>query len=232
MEKFGMRLRQIREAYGISQSELARRIGRSASYVNLVESGQRLADQYPPWDIVRAMAEALGTTDTALVGLAQEPGASGIAERRAPYAAGTSAGDAALGRAVRGLLAAHGPPASPLLIIAWLEGDEHEAAPTLTLPRWLLPEGADPAALRAADDAWRARGVVRGDIAIVDRARPEALDDRLLAVRADGGPVLGVCRLGGKVPRLVRPGHPDLALGAYNATIIGPLVALIARGPR
>jgi transcriptional regulator with XRE-family HTH domain len=232
MEKFGMRLRRIRESYGISQSELARRIGRSASYVNLVESGQRLADQYPPWDIVRAMADALGTTDTALVGPAREPGASGIAERRAPYTVGASAGDAALGRAVRELLAGHDAPSPPLLAISWLEGTEQGPAPALTLPRWLLPEGADPAAFRAADDAWRARGVARGDIAIVDRARPEALDDRLLAVRADGGPVLGVCRLGGPVPRLVRPGHPDLPLDASTAAVIGPLVALIALGPR
>lgn len=233
MDGFGARLRRARERHGLSQSELARRIGRSPSYINLVESGKRLADQYPPWDVVRAMAAALGMTDEALAGSTHADGAARIASPRAAYTVKspeTSADDAALGRAIRALVAASDVPASALRSIPWLDDAGQE--PPLALPAWLLPAGADPAALRSPDDGLRARGVGRGDIAIVDRARPTAIDDRLLAVRADGGPVLGVCQLSGKMPRLVRPGHPDLSLGTYTATIIGPVVGLIALGPR
>jgi len=181
------------------------------------------------------MAEALGMTDAALVGLAQEGGARGIAERPAPYAAATvvpEAGDAALGRAVRALLFVHDTPSPPLQPIAWLDGAGAGHYPPLALPRWLLPDGVDPAALRVADDGFRARGVARGDIAIVDRARPEALDDRLVVVRVDGVPVLGICRLADGMALLTRPGYPDLPLHADSAMIIGRFAALIAIGPR
>jgi transcriptional regulator with XRE-family HTH domain len=55
---FGDRLRQRREAVGISQSELARRSGLNREFLCRLESGARA----PGWETVRKLAEHLGCT--------------------------------------------------------------------------------------------------------------------------------------------------------------------------
>ncbi|MBI2940839.1 MAG: helix-turn-helix domain-containing protein [Chloroflexi bacterium] len=65
---FGEALRARREAAGVSQSGLAKRVGLDASYVNRLESGQRGVERR---ETVLAMARALevdpGETDRLLV---------------------------------------------------------------------------------------------------------------------------------------------------------------------
>ena len=62
--------RTIREDRGISQSELARRIGRSAGYVCDIEHGRRS----PNLTTVALFAEALGCTSSSLVSLSLAAG--------------------------------------------------------------------------------------------------------------------------------------------------------------
>lgn len=77
MKDFSTLLEQYRDQAGVSQSELARSAGISASYVNRVEKGER---QPPSRSIVLRIAEALDldseATDTLLL-------AGGYAPRRA-----------------------------------------------------------------------------------------------------------------------------------------------------
>lgn len=54
---FGDILRAWREAAGLSQSALAKRVGVDASYVNRIESGQRGVERR---DVVLGFAQALG----------------------------------------------------------------------------------------------------------------------------------------------------------------------------
>lgn len=48
-------LRQLREARGVSQVDLARRIGRSQSFISEAEGGQRRLDLIQLHDICRAL---------------------------------------------------------------------------------------------------------------------------------------------------------------------------------
>lgn len=57
----GQRVRQLREAKGWSQEELARRIGKDAKTIYNYESGARGAKE-PPLSTVRALADAFGVT--------------------------------------------------------------------------------------------------------------------------------------------------------------------------
>lgn len=57
METFGAELKRLREAAGLSQSGLAKRVGLNASYINRLESGER---EPPRAETVVALAEALG----------------------------------------------------------------------------------------------------------------------------------------------------------------------------
>ena len=57
METFGAELKRLREAAGLSQSGLAKRVGLNASYINRLESGER---EPPRAETVSALAEALG----------------------------------------------------------------------------------------------------------------------------------------------------------------------------
>ena len=51
-------LRQLREAQGLSLQELARQVGISPHYLNMIEAGEREADSA----IRRSLARALGVT--------------------------------------------------------------------------------------------------------------------------------------------------------------------------
>lgn len=53
---FGRRLRQLREAAGLTQPELAQRAFVSHSYISLLETGRR---RNPSMDVARKLAEAL-----------------------------------------------------------------------------------------------------------------------------------------------------------------------------
>jgi|SRR5579859_596451 len=63
----GDRLRQLRESYGLSQGELAKRIGSSLNMVNRYENG--LID--PPSAIVKRLAREFQVTTDYLLGLVE-----------------------------------------------------------------------------------------------------------------------------------------------------------------
>ena len=60
----GMRIGQIREDAGLTQSALARAIGTSQSAISQIEAG----DRNPSYEMLRSIAEALGVTPAYLVG--------------------------------------------------------------------------------------------------------------------------------------------------------------------
>jgi transcriptional regulator with XRE-family HTH domain len=60
-EAFGPRLRELREAAGLSQAQLAERAGMHRFGVAKIERGERV----PGWDTVLALGKALGVPCTA-----------------------------------------------------------------------------------------------------------------------------------------------------------------------
>lgn len=54
---FRERLRSLREAKGLSQSQLEEKIGKEANYITRIETGRI---DSPPLDVIAAIAEALG----------------------------------------------------------------------------------------------------------------------------------------------------------------------------
>nr|MCU0352864.1 helix-turn-helix domain-containing protein [Cytophagales bacterium] len=61
----GLKVRQLRLEHGLSQHELAQRVGLAHSYLNEIEKGKK----YPKADKMMALAQALGTDYDALVSL-------------------------------------------------------------------------------------------------------------------------------------------------------------------
>lgn len=72
----GQRVKELREAKGWSQEELARRVGVNSKTIYNYESGARGAKE-PPLSTVRALADALGVS---LDDLLAEPDNSVLAE--------------------------------------------------------------------------------------------------------------------------------------------------------
>jgi len=72
-ESFGERLRRLRVAAGLSQSELGRRLrplgGPSAAYISHLETGRKNA-RNPLVETVRLLAVALGVEPAVLLGFA------------------------------------------------------------------------------------------------------------------------------------------------------------------
>lgn len=60
METFGSRLAELRTQRGISQAELARRVGWTSGYVSLIEGNKRLVDALPRHDFMVRLADVLG----------------------------------------------------------------------------------------------------------------------------------------------------------------------------
>ncbi|HEV2891266.1 MAG TPA: helix-turn-helix transcriptional regulator [Frankiaceae bacterium] len=60
--RFGRRVRELREAAGIEQQELAQRVGMSGGYLSGIERGAR----NPTLDVVFAIAHALRVQPAAL----------------------------------------------------------------------------------------------------------------------------------------------------------------------
>jgi transcriptional regulator with XRE-family HTH domain len=61
LRAFGRRLKELREAAGLTQKELAQRAGVVPGAVGHLEQGRR----QPTWATVRALAKALGVPSTA-----------------------------------------------------------------------------------------------------------------------------------------------------------------------
>lgn len=64
MEKLGDRIAQLRTLHGLSQSEVARRMGTSQSAVSQIEAGER----NPSFETLRSLADALSVSVSRLVG--------------------------------------------------------------------------------------------------------------------------------------------------------------------
>jgi len=56
VQKFGMKLRKIRKAKGVTQEKLAEKAGMDFSYLNLIEGGKR----NPTLKIIAKIARVLG----------------------------------------------------------------------------------------------------------------------------------------------------------------------------
>jgi transcriptional regulator with XRE-family HTH domain len=85
MEDFSTLLERFRDRAGLSQSELARAAGISASYINRVEKEER---QPPSRSVVLRIAKALGldsaTTDTLLLAAGYAPERSTLLQTEHP----------------------------------------------------------------------------------------------------------------------------------------------------
>ncbi len=68
MVTFGKKLREAREAQGLSQQELAKKIGSVHTVIGRYERDE----MKPSVDVVKALAEALGTTAGYLLGESQD----------------------------------------------------------------------------------------------------------------------------------------------------------------
>ena len=68
VDRLGSTIRQIRTKRGMTQSEVAKRAGVSASYWALIEQGKRV----PNLDVIEAMGQALGVPASILVFLASD----------------------------------------------------------------------------------------------------------------------------------------------------------------
>ncbi|SET33397.1 short-chain fatty acyl-CoA regulator family protein [Oceanicella actignis] len=107
----GARIRERRRALGVTQAELARRMGISASYLNLIESAKRGVSPR----LVRAAAKALGLPPEALDGAAERRLAGLLAE----MAADPDFADLALDPAQTAELVARAPGWARALARAW-----------------------------------------------------------------------------------------------------------------
>lgn len=75
---FGEQLRAARKAIGLSQAELGARVGVSNTYISALESSQKLA---PAFELVGALAHALGISEGALWEAAKEEREKRLRER-------------------------------------------------------------------------------------------------------------------------------------------------------
>jgi transcriptional regulator with XRE-family HTH domain len=69
-EELGGRIRQTRIRYGMSQAELARRIGISTQGMNMIESGKT---PDPAASRIKAIAQVLKVSADYLLGLSDDP---------------------------------------------------------------------------------------------------------------------------------------------------------------
>src|SRR5271157_2332420 len=74
----GTTIRILREAKGLSMSEMARRCGISTAFLSLVEKG----DRHPSLNVLRRMAKTLGLPPEALLQMGMGTGADSSAPRQ------------------------------------------------------------------------------------------------------------------------------------------------------
>ncbi len=60
---FGLKIKQLRQAVGLSFAELAEQTGMSVSYLNEIEKGKK----YPKEDKIQALAKVLQTNEKELI---------------------------------------------------------------------------------------------------------------------------------------------------------------------
>jgi transcriptional regulator with XRE-family HTH domain len=77
----GLRVKQARERRGLSQAELARRIGASAYGLNLLEHG---ATNFPRANRIFALAQELRVSADYLLGLAEDTQSEGLPLQTTP----------------------------------------------------------------------------------------------------------------------------------------------------
>jgi len=70
--QFGDRVRELREQIGITQKELAQRLGVSSSYVNKVENDRLSFGDYPAAKFIHRLAEELDANEDELLLLANQ----------------------------------------------------------------------------------------------------------------------------------------------------------------
>ena len=70
--QFGERVRELREQFGVTQKELALRLGVSASYVNKVEKNRLSFGDYPAAKFIHRLAEELEADEDELLLLADK----------------------------------------------------------------------------------------------------------------------------------------------------------------
>ena len=69
---FSKRVRELREQRGLTQRELARRLGVSTSYVNKVENGKLNSGDYPSQKFIHKLAGELDADEEELLLLADK----------------------------------------------------------------------------------------------------------------------------------------------------------------
>jgi transcriptional regulator with XRE-family HTH domain len=64
-KRFAMRLKQIREAHGLTQEQLAKKVGVTQGYIGHLERGLK---KHPSLPTLKKLAKALGVPVTELLG--------------------------------------------------------------------------------------------------------------------------------------------------------------------
>lgn len=245
-QEFRVRLRELREARGIGSYDLARRIGRSESYISLLETGLRGKHKMPPADVVQALARELGVSTTYLLtgdvtGTAPAPPpVRQIAERPVSY---EPAQLQELGQMmVRAVEQQRRPtrarPATdtrrlPIVnAIAANEAMEHDlqAEDYVDVPNWMLNGARDPIVFRVVGECLRDLGIFGTDLLVVDRANREPRQGDVVAARVNGEETAKCFYRVGEVIELrpAAPGFPTITVnGKDQLEILGVYVTYL-----
>jgi transcriptional regulator with XRE-family HTH domain len=70
--RFGKRIRQLRQAKGLGQRALAKRVGSNFTYISKIETGKLDFGSYPSEAMIHKLAEALDADEDELLMLAEK----------------------------------------------------------------------------------------------------------------------------------------------------------------
>lgn len=213
-EEIGNRIRQAREEQGLSQGDLAAKLGFSRTAINYYENGKRRI----AIDDLYILARALGKPLSFFLGDAAEPPAPAEALRevleskvadflpvkRIPLLGTIRAGE-------------------PLFAEQNLEGE-------ITVPKELTADFA----LRVKGDSMAGAGIVEGDIVVCKKACTASPGDIVVAlVNTDEVTVKYLVEDQGQwLLRAATPGYPDVKLREGEDRIQGVVVEIVRKPPK
>ncbi len=199
---FAGRLKKTRELRGIGSYALSRKIGKTGSYVSMIETGARLKDALPAADVLELLARELGVSEDYLKGKPDQADPKltpHFAESRAAYDMET-ASLAEIGRTVVQLVNERrnivpGPKVRAIsdnrrvpvingMSATELASDIRQVEQWIEVPAFMLNGAKDPVAYIIVGDCLFERwGIKTGDTLIVDAANTDPRDGQIVAAR-------------------------------------------------